>query len=62
MRNSPCLNCPYRKATCHDYCREYLDYHEERLSEKEQLTLEKLAIHFLMESALKREKRAKVRR
>lgn len=29
MKSSPCFNCPYRKATCHDYCREYLDWHAE---------------------------------
>lgn len=31
MKTSPCLNCPYRKATCHDYCREYIEWHEEKV-------------------------------
>ena len=33
MRECPCHNCPYRKATCHDYCKDYLEWHDERVTE-----------------------------
>lgn len=31
MKTSPCLDCQYRKATCHDYCKDYLEWHDEKV-------------------------------
>ena len=59
---SPCQNCPYRKATCHDRCGEYLTYHDELVAAREALRVADRAIGFLMDSANKREKRARVKK
>lgn len=32
--NCPCMDCPYRKLTCHDHCEEYTDWHDEVLAAK----------------------------
>lgn len=32
MRECPCHNCEHRKPTCHDFCRDYLDWHEEKVT------------------------------
>ena len=42
MRMSPCQECPYRKPTCHDYCREYLDWHDELVAFKKARAFDKI--------------------
>lgn len=34
MKSAPCHECPHRKPTCHDFCREYLEWHDEQLAFK----------------------------
>lgn len=59
---SPCQNCPYRKATCHDRCGEYLAYHDELVAAREALRVADRAIGFLMDGAEKRRKIARSRK
>jgi len=42
MKDSPCHNCPHRKPTCHDFCREYIEWHEERVTESKARAFDKL--------------------
>jgi len=60
--SSPCHECPYRKLVCHDHCEEYASYHEALVAAKEAVSKAQTAIDFLVKSAEKRERRAKVRK
>lgn len=42
MKTNPCQDCPYRKPTCHDFCREYIEWHEELRAFKKARMLDKL--------------------
>lgn len=33
---SPCQNCPERRLVCHDRCPVYMEYHEERVAERQE--------------------------
>lgn len=58
--SSPCQNCPHRKAVCHDHCEEFASYHDALVEAKKSLSKAHRAIDFLMLSAQKRRKRARV--
>ncbi len=62
MKKSPCQDCPYRKATCHDRCEEYLDYHDELVAAREALRTADRAIGVLIAGARKRVKRQGVKK
>ena len=51
MQN-PCKDCPYRKPTCHDFCREYIEWHDDLLTQKKAKAFDKfldgLTEYFLM--------------
>lgn len=42
MKENPCHNCPYRKPTCHDFCKEYLEWHQEQVAMKKAAAFDKL--------------------
>ena len=58
--SSPCQNCPHRKAVCHDHCDEYATYHDALVEAKKSLAKAQKAIDYLIESARKRRKWARV--
>lgn len=62
MKECPCRDCPYRKATCHDYCREYIDWHDERVKESKarafDLLMEKFADDIIWRNRLERRRRS----
>ena len=31
MRECPCHNCEHRKPTCHDFCKDYIEWHDEKV-------------------------------
>lgn len=53
---SPCHDCPYRKPVCHDYCREYLVWHEDQLARKRKAKIDKI-LDGIYEWMLERETR-----
>lgn len=59
---SPCMDCPYRKVTCHDFCEEYQTYHDELVAAREALRVADNALRFLLDSAHKRERRCNTRK
>lgn len=56
MGNCPCQNCPYRKATCHDHCEEYLDWHDTLVAAKDALRIADKAIDLVVEGVYKRKR------
>ena len=49
---NPCKNCKHRKPTCHDFCKDYLDWHDDLLTKKKAQAFDKfldgLTEYFLM--------------
>lgn len=60
--SSPCQNCPYRKLTCHDRCKEYNEYHDALVNAKRKLGEATEAVDFLMKMHQKRERSARIRK
>ena len=42
MKENPCRKCPYAKPTCHDFCRERLEYHDQLLAYRKARLFDKL--------------------
>lgn len=59
MKECPCRNCPYRKATCHDYCREYIDWHESKVTEDKARAFDRFMELVAEEIIRKSQRRAK---
>lgn len=60
--SSPCQDCPYRKLRCHDRCDEYLEWHDALREAKEKVFQAAVAMDYLKEMALKRERKARLSR
>lgn len=58
--SSPCQNCPCRKPVCHDYCAEYLEYHDALVEAKRKVMEARDAIDYLRDMARKRERKARL--
>lgn len=56
--NCPCQECEYRQPTCHDFCREYLEWHDWQRERKEKAALDKI-LDGITEWMLHRETRVK---
>ena len=54
--NCPCHDCEWRKPTCHDFCREYLEWHSDQRARKEKAALDKI-LDGITEWMLQRETR-----
>lgn len=54
---SPCMDCPYRKLTCHDQCPEYTEYHDTLVAAREALRTADKALDLLLGNF--RERKAK---
>lgn len=52
--NSPCMDCPHRKLTCHDRCNEYLAYHDALVAAKEAVRVADKAIELLADGFYRR--------
>jgi len=59
--HSPCHECPHRKLTCHDRCKEYLEFNEKRLASRNAFKGEHEAITFLVKGVFKRRKGAHIK-
>lgn len=56
----PCHECPYRKLTCHDHCREYIEYHDALVEAKRKVREAAQAVEYLRDMARERARRARV--
>lgn len=54
---SPCMDCPYRKLTCHDRCEEYNEYHETLVAARQALRTADKAVGILIDNYQKRKGR-----
>ena len=62
MLCSPCQNCPHRKVMCHSKCAEYLEFHDALVEAKSKISAAQDAIDLLIETTLKRRKKARVKK